>query len=60
MKIFMTKTFLSWLILDIVLTTAHKSKGLEFSTVELQDDFIDIDEDDFGKEDVCFVPLPAF
>lgn len=31
-------------IIDIVFTTAHKSKGLEFDTVVLTDDFLTVDD----------------
>jgi F-box protein 18 (helicase) len=34
---------------DIILTTAHKSKGLEFNTVILEDDFFDFTEE--GEQD---------
>lgn len=31
---------------DIVFSTAHKSKGLEFDTVKLTNDYVDFEDDD--------------
>ena len=47
-------------ILDIVLSTAHKAKGLEFSTVKLTDDYIGgahLRIDYGGVENLNLIPL---
>ena len=36
---------------DIVFSTAHKSKGLEFDTVKVTDDFLVSDDHHLSQED---------